>query len=62
MRILFSITVNMVHTMHNSICTWNQVRRTLRKPCHQIKDSFPTFTRRVHLVGSKPMQKKRVKE
>jgi len=62
MRIVFGIAEFMVHAMHHTISSWNQVGRTLEKPGAKIKEPFPEFAGRIHLVRRISMQIKSVKE
>jgi hypothetical protein len=62
MRIFFGIAVSMMHAVHNRIRPWYQVRRSLRKPRHKIKSSFPVFGCGKHFMRSKTMEKKGMKK
>ena len=55
MRIFFSVAVCVMHSVHYGIRPWNEKRRTLDEPCHQVKCFFPSTTCGIHLVGSKPV-------
>lgn len=52
MRILFSIAVFMMHTMHHAIGSRYKERRTLHKPCEEVYNFFTILTCGIHLVGS----------
>ncbi len=62
MRILLGITISMMHTMHYRISPGHQKRRTLYQPCQKVKRFLPAPAGGIHLVRSKPMEKKRMKK
>jgi hypothetical protein len=51
-----------MHPVHNGISARHQKRRTLDKPCQKIESFFPAFTRGIHLMRRKPVEKKGVKK
>lgn len=62
MRIFFAVAIGVVHTMHDRIRAGHEVRRSLHKPCKKIDCLFNPFARSIHLMRSKPVKKKRMKE
>jgi hypothetical protein len=51
-----------MHPVHHTIRPWYQKGTTLKKPGAEIEKFLPTFTRRIHLMGSIPMQKEGMEE
>ena len=62
MRILFGITISMMHTMHDRISPGHQKRRPLYKPCQKVKRFLPAPAGGIHLVRSEPVEKKGMKK
>lgn len=40
----------MVHPVHDGVCSWHQVGRTLRYICQEMKNPFPKPVHRKHFV------------
>ena len=62
MRILFCITIGMVHTVHDGICTWIEKRGSLSYEGGEIEKSLPALAHREHFVGSVTVQEKSLEE
>lgn len=62
MWIMLCITEFVVHTVHYTIGSRNQVRATLEKPGAEIEETLPELTGSIHLVRRVSVQVKCVKE
>lgn len=54
-RILWGITVGVVHAVKNGIRPWRKVGAALARPCENVKKLFPEFTHNEHLMRRIPM-------
>lgn len=57
MRIIFGITVRMVHAVQNRVSTGAQVRGSLKNPSEYVERLFPERAHGKHFMRRVPVQK-----
>ncbi len=51
MWIFWSITISMMHSVQNGVCSWRKVGASLPHPSEEIEEFLPVFVHIEHLMG-----------
>ena len=57
MWVFWGITIGVVHSMQDGICTRRQIGASLANPSKEIKESLPELIHNEHLMGCIPVKK-----
>jgi hypothetical protein len=56
------MSISMMHSVHDGISSWTEIRRALEEKRKDIEEPFPTFIHRKHPVCSITMMKESLRE